>query len=321
MDNIPSVFPPWRKLWLNPHSPTTQQYPFGQLLVSLAEEVENEARKYGRDWRLQETDRENLLDVSTEVSQFLVQTGNAVIEKLPTVTFLFDGIPMQHRATGQYLLGVADSITDKSQTFCNPQQPLHYKLRIKIRQILLSAADIFETAGRALMNPENPSDLSKKSEDSTASASRRRRLRSPVRRTVEKMKEDYGVTVLRCDSDENDTDSIAVTHTPPLALVDLSKKLQDSIASASRLRPPFRRTVEKMKEDYGVPNSAKDDTDSIAVTPTPPIVLVLTKTSRGTWRGRGSGRPSRAKKPRKPSHTVEDNDEGDQNSKLANVRK
>ncbi|CAL8079583.1 unnamed protein product [Orchesella dallaii] len=288
-----------------------------QLLVSLAEEVEKEALKYGRDWRLQETDRENLLDVSTEVSQFLVHTGNAVIEKLPTVTFLFDGIPMQHRATGQYLLGVADSITDKSQTFCNPQQPLHYKLRIKIRQILLSAADIFETAGRALMNPGNPSDLTKKSEDRTASASGRRRLRSPFRRTVEKMKQDRGIT----DSDENDTDSIAVTPTPPLVLVDLSKKSKDSIASASRLRPPFRRTVEKMKEDYGVPNSAEDDTDSIAVTPTPPIVLVLTKTSRGTWRGRGSGRPSRAKKPRKPSHTVEDNDEGDQNSKLANVRK
>ncbi|CAL8079568.1 unnamed protein product [Orchesella dallaii] len=113
------------------------------------------------------------------------------------------------------------------------------------------------------------------------------------------------------------SNSIAVTPTPPLVLVDLSKKSKDSITSASRLRPPFRRTVEKMKEDYGVPNSAEDDTDSIAVTPTPPIVLVLTKTSRGTWRGR----PSRAKKPRKPSHTVEDNDEGDQNSKLANVRK
>ncbi|CAL8078618.1 unnamed protein product [Orchesella dallaii] len=179
-------------------------------------------------------------------SQFLVQTGNAVIEKLPTVTFLFDGIPMQHRSTGQYLLGVADSIVDKSQTFCNPEQPLHYKLRIKIRQILLSAADIFETAGRALMNPGNSSDLSKKSEDSTASASRRRRLRSPV-----------------------------------------------------------RRTVEKMKEDYGVPNSAEDDTDSIAVTPTPPLVVVPTKTSRGRGRGRGrgSGGPSRAKRPRTQSYS------------------
>ncbi|CAL8078583.1 unnamed protein product [Orchesella dallaii] len=236
-----SSLPPWRTLWLNPHSPTTQQYPLGQLLVSLAEEVENEARKYGRDWRLQETDRENLLDVSTEVSQFLVQTGNAVAEKLPTVTFLFDGIPMQHRSTGQYLLGVASSIVDKSQTFCNLQQPLHYKLRIKIRQILLSAADIFETAGRVLMNPGNPSDLSKKSEDSTA--------------------------------------------------------------SASRLRPPFRTTVEKMNEDYGVSNSAENDTDSITVTPTPPIVVVPTKTSRGRGRGRGSGRPSRAKKPRTQSYS------------------
>ncbi|CAL8122086.1 unnamed protein product [Orchesella dallaii] len=171
---IPSLFPPWRTLWLNPHSPTTQQYPFGQLLVSLAEEVENEALKYGRDWRLQETGRENLLDVSTDV-----------------------------------------------------------------RQILLSAADIFETAGRVLMNPGTPSDLSKKSENNTASASR------------------------------------------------------------LQLRPPFRRSVEKMKEDYGVSNSAENDTDSIAVTPTPPLVLVLTKTSRG----RGSGRPNRAKKPRTQSYS------------------
>ncbi|CAL8134376.1 unnamed protein product [Orchesella dallaii] len=285
--DIPSHFPQWRSLWINPHSLTTQQYPLGQLLLSLAEEVEKEARECEWDWRLQETDQQILIDVSTELSQFLVQTGNAVTEKLPTVTFLFDGHPLQHGPTGQFLLDVACSIADKAQTFCHTRQPLDYKLRIKLRQILFSAADIFETAGRTLLNPVNPHELPENS-GGTASDSRPRPP-PPLRKNVDMMTEDDGV------ADQTGTESGNAR--------DRDSREDESSGVEAVLKQTQDTSNLEMNTQTGSENvveSDQNDTNAIIVTPAPPIVSKKTSRSRG--------------RPRKRARTQSnsnDNEEGD----------
>ncbi|ODM91220.1 hypothetical protein Ocin01_15464, partial [Orchesella cincta] len=158
----PSLLPVWQNLWLDPYSRTpgtNREYPLGQLLISLVSEIEKEARKYGKDWRLEEPGRQCLIDISTDLCNFLTEAGNAVIAHVPTVTFMYGDQPVQLKSTGQLLLNYAIAIADKAQTLCTPQHPVHYNFRIKTRQILFSAADVFETAARALLNPRNPFDL------------------------------------------------------------------------------------------------------------------------------------------------------------------